>query len=149
MKKRNMLWLVVSIIMILAFTLLLACSFGESKTTPIPDTTAPTVSSDIPVDAATGVAVNSEMTATFSEAMDPLTVTNVTFTLKQGSTPVSGAVTYAGVIATFRPAVNLAPSTTYTATITTGAKDLAGNPLAVNKVWSFTTGAAADTTAPQ
>ncbi|MFH2119978.1 MAG: Ig-like domain-containing protein [Pseudomonadota bacterium] len=113
-----------------------------------PDTTAPTVSSTVPANAATGVAVNSAMAATFSEAMDPLTITTATFTLTQGVTPVSGAVTYAGVTAVFTPAADLAYSTVYTATITTGAKDLAGNALAVNKVWSFTTGAAPDTTAP-
>ena len=107
-----------------------------------PDTTAPTVSSTIPVNAATGVAVNSAMAATFSEAMDPLTITTATFTLTQGVTPVSGAVTYAGVTATFTPTAGLAYSTVYTATITTGAKDLAGNALASDYVWSFTTGAA-------
>ncbi|MDP3183810.1 MAG: Ig-like domain-containing protein [Anaerolineales bacterium] len=127
----------------------LASDYVWSFTTgAAPDTTAPTVSSTIPVNAATGVAVNSAMAATFSEAMDPLTITTATFTLTQGVTPVSGAVTYAGVTATFTPAADLAYSTVYTATITTGAKDLAGNALAVNKVWSFTTGAAPDTTAP-
>jgi hypothetical protein len=109
----------------------------------------PTVSSTIPANAATGVAINSAITAAFSEAMDPLTVTDVTFTLKQGTTPVLGAVTYAGVTATFTPDVDLTASTNYTATITTGAKDLAGNALASNFVWSFTTGATPDTTAPE
>ena len=113
-----------------------------------PDTTAPTVSSTNPANAATGVALNQQVAATFSEAMDSLTITTATFTLLQGSTPVSGAVAYAGVTATFTPASNLTASTTYTATITTVAKDLAGNALAVNKVWSFTTGTAPDTTAP-
>jgi hypothetical protein len=112
------------------------------------DTTAPTMSSTIPVNAATGVAVNSAMAAAFSEAMDPLTITTATFTLKQGATAVSGTVTYSGVTAVFTPASNLAASTTYTATITTGGKDLAGNALASDYVWSFTTGAAADTTNP-
>jgi hypothetical protein len=37
------------------------------------------------------------------------------------------------------PVSNLEPGTTYTATLTTGAKDLAGNALASNRVWSFTT----------
>jgi hypothetical protein len=37
------------------------------------------------------------------------------------------------------PASNLDPNTTYTATLTTGARDLAGNALASNLVWSFTT----------
>ncbi|MEK7877508.1 MAG: ice-binding family protein, partial [Pseudomonadota bacterium] len=117
-----------------------ASNFVWSFTTGVaPDTTPPTVSSTIPVNAATGVTIASTVSATFSEAMDPLTVTTVTFTLEQGLTPVSGTVTYAGVTATFAPAVNLAPSTVYTATITTGAKDLAGNALASNFIWSFAT----------
>jgi hypothetical protein len=70
----------------------------------------------------------------------PLTVTNVTFTLKQGTAPVSGTVNYAGVTATFTPSSSLAASTVYTATITTVVKDLAGNTLASNFIWSFTTG---------
>ncbi len=120
----------------------LASNFVWSFTTGVaPDTTPPTVSSTIPANAATGVAINSAITATFSEAMDPLTVTTATFTLNQGATPVAGTVTYAGVTATFTPSSSLAYSTTYTATITTGAKDLAGNAVAINKAWTFTTGA--------
>jgi hypothetical protein len=68
-----------------------------------------------------------------------LTVTTATFILKQGTTSVSGAVTYSGVMATFTPDTDLTPGTVYTATITTGVKDLAGNSLANPYVWSFTT----------
>jgi hypothetical protein len=104
------------------------------------DNTLPTVSSTLPADTATGIVVNANITATFSEAMDPSTVTAATFTLKQGTTPISGAVSNAGTTATFNPNSNLAANTTYTATVTTGVKDLAGNALAVTKTWSFTTG---------
>lgn len=38
------------------------------------------------------------------------------------------------------PSVNLAKGTRYTATVTTGAKDVPGNALAQKKVWQFTTG---------
>src|ERR1043165_3692503 len=112
------------------------------------DITAPTVSFTTPANAATGVSISQKIAATFSEAMDPLTTTPLTFTLKQGTTPVGGTVTYAGVTATFNPLNALAPNTTYTATITAGTKDLAGNALANSFVWSFTTGATLDTTAP-
>jgi hypothetical protein len=52
---------------------------------------------------------------------------------------VSGIVSYAGLTASFDPASDLAVNTTYTARITTGAKDLAGNPLQNDFVWDLTT----------
>jgi hypothetical protein len=112
------------------------------------DNTAPTVTLTNPADGADNVAVNSTVNATFSEAMDPATIGNTTFTVTDNVGPVSGAVTYLGLIATFAPASNLAGNTTYTATITTGAEDLAGNALVVPAVgglprpnpWTFTTG---------
>jgi hypothetical protein len=112
------------------------------------DTTAPTVSFILPANAATGIALNTNITATFSEAMNPSTITPLTFTLKQGTASISGAVSYVGKTAIFHPTGNLAVSAIYTATVTTGVKDLAGNALAVTKTWSFTTGTTVDTTAP-
>jgi len=104
--------------------------------------TPPTVISTDPVNLATGVTLNKQITATFSKIMDASTIHTTTFTLMQGTTPVSGFVSYSGTTATFVPAVSLAPNTLYTATVTTGAKDLTGTALANNFVWSFTTGAA-------
>ena len=92
-----------------------------------------------PADTATGIGVNQLIDATFNEAMDPSTINTTTFTLKQGLTAITGVVTYAGMTATFSPSVNLTPNTTYTGTITTGAKDPAHNALIGNYVWSFTT----------
>src|SRR2546427_8278414 len=127
----------------------LAANFVWSFTTgATPDTTRPTVSATVPANAATGVAISGKIAVAFSEAMDPLTITPVTFTLKQGTTAVAGTVTYAGVTATFTPASALAPLTTFTATVTTGARDLAGNALATDFGWSFTTGATPDATPP-
>ena len=120
-------------------------SFRTGATT---DTTAPLVISTFPANADTGVAVNTNITASFSEAMRNLTITQATFTLLQGVTPIPGTVSYIGTTAVFNPTSNLAPSTVYTATVTTGATDLAGNALASNFVWNFTTGLAADITAP-
>jgi hypothetical protein len=127
----------------------LAAKYEWSFTTgTVADNTAPTVTLTDPLSNATSVATNKKVTATFSEAMDPLTITTTTFTLKQGATDVSGTVTYSGVNAVFKPASTLAASTVYTATMTTGAKDLAENALAAKYEWSFTTGTSADTTAP-
>src|SRR6185503_3470307 len=108
----------------------------------------PTVTATAPANLATGVAINSQIAAIFSEAMDPSTISTTTFTLRQRATPVAGTVTYSGGTATFTPAANLAPMTEYTATMTTGTRDLAGNALTSGFSWSFTTGAAPDTTAP-
>jgi len=108
----------------------------------------PTVSSTVPANGATNVPVGNALSATFSEAINPLTINTTTFTLNQGAASVAGTVNYAGVTATFTPAANLAPNTLFTATITTGVRDLAGNALASNYVWTFTTGAAANLTPP-
>ncbi len=119
----------------------LAVNFVWGFTTgSIADTTPPLVVSTSPVVA---VPITSDISATFSEAMDPSTITTSTFTLRQGATSVSGTAAYAGLSATFNPASDFASNTTYTATITTGAKDLAGNALASNFVWSFTTSTSA------
>ena len=117
-----------------------------------PDTTAPTVISTLPASSASGTMVNSKLTITFGEAMNPLTINTTTITLMNGTTAVAGSVAYSGVIATFMPSVDLAHNTVYTATVTTGAKDLAGNALVADKEWTFATRAAAgvppDKTAP-
>ena len=122
------------------------------------DTTPPTVSGVVPTEGATGVSATANTEATFSEGMDPATITSSTFTLtKQGaSQPLTAQVGYDAATrkATLNPAADLEASATYTATIkggTSGVKDLAGNPLGADKTWSFTTAAAPpqDTTPPQ
>ncbi|MCX6253874.1 MAG: ice-binding family protein [Bacteroidia bacterium] len=100
----------------------------------------PTVTSTDPLNNVTGVTRNTAVAFTFSEAMDPSTINTSTFTLMQGTTAVPGTVSYSGTTATFTPTNTLAAVTSYTATITTGAKSLTGNSLAANVVWSFTTG---------
>jgi DNA-binding phage protein len=123
------------------------------------DTVAPTVGSVAPAGGATDVAAAANVEATFSEAMDPATVTGSTFTLtKQGSSQaVAAQVGYDAATkkATLDPQVDLDPSSSYTATLKSGisgVKDLAGNPLAQDKTWSFTTASATppqDTTPPE
>ncbi|PNH86208.1 hypothetical protein CXZ05_02510 [Arthrobacter sp. AFG20] len=113
------------------------------------DTTAPTVTATSP---ATGAAVTTNVTGTFSEAMTSSTVTPSTFTLTSGATTVGAAVTYSGGVATLDPTADLAANTTYTATIKGGAsgvKDAAGNAMAADKTWQFTTAAAGGGTTPQ
>ena len=106
------------------------------------DIILPLVNSTVPQNNATNVELNKVVSISFSEAMNPLTINDSTFTLMQGTTAVTGIVAYSGITATFTPSVILAYNITYTATISTGAKDLAGNSLAANTVFSFTTIAA-------
>lgn len=114
-----------------------------------PDTVAPSVSFIDPENATSNVAINKRIVATFSEAMDPLTINVLTYTLFRGSTPILGTVSYSGTAAVFSPVGGLATDTTYTAAISLSATDLAGNPLAGNFVWTFTTGGLADVIAPE
>ena len=102
----------------------------------------PTVISVTPLNAAVGVCPNTVITASFSEAMNPATINTTTFTLMgPGTTPVAGGVALDGTgkIAAFTPSSSLALSTTYIATITTGAQDLSSNGLASNYGWTFIT----------
>jgi hypothetical protein len=147
-----------TIMLILSAFLIIGCSGGETGhwLPPNPDTTAPTVTAVVPLRNAIGVPRNiKKITAAFSEAMNPATLTTASFTLAcPASTPVTGggAVSYvaAGFMATLPlpSATNLPANTLCTATVTTGATDLAGNPLAANYTWTFTTGLLADNTAP-
>jgi hypothetical protein len=109
-----------------------------SAATGAPDTVAPTVSGRTPASGATGVAVTSAVTATFSE---PVASAAVTLTGAGGAT-VAGATTYdsATRTATFSPAANLAAGTTHNASVS-GARDPAGNTM-TPVTWSFTTTAA-------
>jgi hypothetical protein len=100
---------------------------------------APLVLSTDPVNNATGVALNKVIKATFNMAMNPLTLSATTFTVKQGSTSILGAISYSGTTVSFTPSSPLVSDKVYTCTITTGAENVAGVPLANNYVWSFTT----------
>ncbi|WP_354642559.1 Ig-like domain-containing protein [Kitasatospora camelliae] len=109
------------------------------------DTTAPTVTGTSPANGATGVAPSATVRFSFSEPLDPATVTTATLGLKTtaGGTPVAGAVSYdaATSSAVFTPGAALALTTGYTATAG-GVKDTAGNALAAPAAVSFTTGGA-------
>jgi len=98
----------------------------------------PTVNSTSPTHNANGVAIGSSITATFSKPMNGSTIDTNTFSLDNG---VTGTVSYDANSATarFTPTSKLDYDTTYTVTITTGAEDLAGNPMLADYTWTFTT----------
>jgi outer membrane murein-binding lipoprotein Lpp len=137
----------------------MALSQANNQACGLTDTTPPTilylspVNSVSPSNNAMDVATNVQITAMFSEDMDPLTVNEDSFVLMQRTTPetgvykalaIPGTVTYSDREATFTSKDRFAPNQIYgnvfTVTIRNDVKDLAGNPLANDYVWSFTTG---------
>ncbi len=124
----------------------LASNFVWTFTTGTSSCAPPTVISVAPPNGSSGICPSTLVVATFSEAMNPSTINTTTFTLTApGPTPVAGTVSYvvSSYVATFTPTNPLDLNTVYTATITTGAQDLAGNGLASDYVWTFTTSASA------
>ena len=123
------------------------------QTTATPDTKAPTVAFTAPAADEIGVAVNRKIVATFSESMDPTTINAANFSVAGPAGAIAGSVGYAAgsFAATLTPTVALTAGTTYTVTVkgATGVKDLAGNPMAANFVWSFKAVAALDASAPR
>jgi hypothetical protein len=103
------------------------------------DTVAPYVISTSPASNETRVSVTTPITVTFSESIDSSTCNSSTFMLKTGTTDVAGTISVNGSIVTFTPSTNLKYNTSYTATITTGVKDLNGNAMSLNYSWSFST----------
>jgi hypothetical protein len=103
-----------------------------------------------PADASTGICLTRSVTAAFSEAMDASTLTAATFTVTDNGVAVPGSVSYdaAARLASFTPtaAAGFSASKPMVATVksgTTGVMDLAGNALAADRSWTFTTGAQA------
>jgi len=102
------------------------------------DDTAKPTATTVPLDAANGVAVDSNLTATFSEDIRQSDINANNFILIKTSdgSIVAGAISYtlATKTATFDPTVNLDASTDYIWTIAR-VRDLAGNmmdPVVVN-----------------
>jgi hypothetical protein len=103
----------------------------------------PLVISTSPANTESGVLVNKTVTATFNEKMNPVTVTKVgAFTVEasaKGSQLLSGTVNYVDSTASFTPSVLLAPNKSYTGIIKATVKDLKGNYMQADYVWTFTT----------
>ncbi|NMM07940.1 ice-binding family protein [Polaromonas sp.] len=111
---------------------------------------APTITSTTPADTAKDVPIQREITARFDKAMDDKSINATTFTLTApGAVAIGGTVSLdaANNTAIFKPASALAVNTLFTATVTTGAKEVGGIALASKVTWTFTT-ATVDTIRP-
>ena len=99
----------------------------------------PFVVSTDPANNTIDVQLNKVIRATFNGSMNASTLNGTTFTIKQGATTVLGAISYFGTTVSFTPNSPLLEDKIYTCTITTGAQNTAGIPMASNYVWNFTT----------
>ena len=104
-----------------------------------PDILPPVIISTIPANLATGIELNTLVSADFNELMDGNSISGTTFTLFNGSTQVNGTVGYLGVRATFTPSADLLAGTLYTAHISTAAQDAEGNNMIADYEWTFVT----------
>ncbi|MEX2403969.1 MAG: ice-binding family protein [Balneolales bacterium] len=100
---------------------------------------APQVESTDPANEELGVAVNKIVNATFTQAMDPSSLDQTSFTLFSGNTQINGSVSYINSTVSFVPDNGLMNGVTYTATINTGAKNENGTSLQDDYIWSFST----------
>ncbi len=128
---------------------------ADSLTIDVSDTTAPTVVSTDPASAAVNVAWNKQITATFDEAIDPTSVNTSSFTISPSPGGVAVGVDATDSLKVYMNHNNLSSATVYTMTLKgTGSNkiaDLAGNTLAADYTWTFTSNASApasDVTAP-
>ena len=110
----------------------------------LPDNTPPTVTDNTPT--GTDVPVTTAITVTFNESMNASSVEGA-FSIDPS---VTGTFEWSGDTVTFTPDADLSYSETYDVTITTGAEDLAGDPMSEAYTWEFTTGQGSepDNTAP-
>jgi uncharacterized delta-60 repeat protein len=115
-------------------------SVRVSPTPIIPDTVPPYVTLTSPVNGTTNVPVSTTIAVTFSEPIDPLYVDTSSILVTSTSGSVAGRVLVSGTTATFTPSNNLSYQSTYTVKITANVKDLAGNSMLSDYIWTFTTG---------
>jgi Ice-binding-like/Bacterial Ig-like domain len=111
----------------------------------------PTVTASTPINQSTGIVGDPAITATFSEAMAPLSPADFTLTCAAPCTNPTGTVTLdaSGAIASFTlsAGTSLEPLTLYTATVSGATSMASGLPLQAPYVWSFTTAAGPSVTA--
>lgn len=111
----------------------------------VADNRAPFVTLALPYNGSVDVPTHRKIRVAFSEPIDPASITDKTMTVSQGKNLVPGTVVAStATSASFTQASVLAPGTLYTGRITTGARDLAGNPLAADYVWTFKTAPVVD-----
>ena len=147
----------------MGFMVLLLAAFAVGTTTA--SAASPTVISSSPSNNATNVPTSTNnsinvvtgtvVTATFSQPMDPATINSslfapqLTFTLKDVTginVPGSVIMNATNTVAIFTPSASaLGLNASYTATVSTAARDAGGTAMAAPVAWSFVTKGVAST----
>ena len=120
---------------------------GSSSGNQVADTTPPAVVSKLPTNDQEDVDRASAIVVTFSEALNPATVTSVNVLLRRaGVGDVQREIRWEAASRTvyIKPKTLLELDTQYTVTLTRGLKDAAGNELPQQEEWIFTTGPTID-----
>ena len=122
-------------------------NFTTAAAAPGPDTTPPTVIARTPATGATNVARNTTIIVDFSETMDAATIHGNSMELYRvsDSAEIACNISFGAIDGqsnrriTLTPTSQLAFNTQYQAFVKTLVKDVAGNALATEVSWTFTT----------
>lgn len=118
-------------------------SGGSGSATPGPgsstDNVAPFVVSTNPPHTAVGSSLGT-ITASFSEGIDPASVTSASYSISGPGGPVPGTVTVSGSVVSFVASSPLTFGAGYEARISSTVRDMAANTMATDYVWRFNTG---------
>ena len=116
---------------------------GTSNTftvTPLPDTDPPQVAATVPRNNESGVVVTTDVTIIFNEDINPSTVSDTIFYVKDSTgSKVPGTVSASGSEAVFTPDSRFNYEQIYTATLEPGVEDIYGNAMTTTHTWGFAT----------
>lgn len=136
---RSSAWLLSSLTLL---AVVAACGGSGTAKTGL-DAKSPVVASVSPPDPYTAIALDANVQATFSESVEPSAVNRDTFTLVRAGSleSVAALVSYDATArrATLDPTADLEPTAVYSARLTTGVTDTAGNPMPDDHEWLLTT----------
>lgn len=114
----------------------------ESTSTADTEESVLIVTDTYPPRGSMGVPRDVQISVSFSEDVDPRTVTDSSIMLMVNDFILPGTITWLENVVTFTPVSPLSPDTTYTMRVTNRVRDLQENPLALDYIWSFTTSSA-------
>lgn len=112
---------------------------NAARTGRAPDNIPPDVQATTPEDLAQDVPVDAIITVTFTEEIDPQTVTSDSFQVGHGQSLIAGTLDVGPDTVTFTPSGKLLYATVYNVKITTAVTDKAGNPFSLDYIFSFET----------